>query len=303
VRLIVFPGGFNWPVWVAQEHGFLARHGVDVDVLPTPGSVHQWTSLAHGDADVAITLMDNVIAYREGQGEAPVTVPDAVAVMGFDNRAMPSLIASPAVVGYADLRGTTLAVDAVRTGNALVLIGMLERAGLARGDYRLARAGGVTQRYEAMLRGEYAAALFNSPFDGMLRERGFHVVDSAGSLLERFQAHVVAVRRPWAESHREQVVGFIRALLDALSWLYQATNRDDAYRIYMRRLRGSSLGAAQSAHAILFDPGTGFPPDGAIDVDGVREVIALRARHGEPRKALGDVDVYCDRSFLTQAAA
>lgn len=25
-RLNVFPSGSNWPVWVAQEKGFLARH-------------------------------------------------------------------------------------------------------------------------------------------------------------------------------------------------------------------------------------------------------------------------------------
>ena len=34
VNLIVFPGGFNWPVWVAQEKGLFAKHGIDVKVTP-----------------------------------------------------------------------------------------------------------------------------------------------------------------------------------------------------------------------------------------------------------------------------
>jgi ABC-type nitrate/sulfonate/bicarbonate transport system substrate-binding protein len=32
LRLNVFPSGSNWPVWVAQEKGFFARHGVAVAV-------------------------------------------------------------------------------------------------------------------------------------------------------------------------------------------------------------------------------------------------------------------------------
>jgi ABC-type nitrate/sulfonate/bicarbonate transport system substrate-binding protein len=301
VRLIVFPGGFNWPVWVAQEQEFFARHGVDVDVVPTPGSVHQWTSLAQGDAHVAITLMDNVIAYREGQGEAVVTVPDAIAIMGFDTRVMPSLVTAPTISSYDELRGRSLGVDAVKTGNALVLIGLLERAGLGRNEYGLARAGGVAQRYDAMLRGEYAAALFNSPFDGMLRERGYHVLDSAASLLKRFQAHVVAVRGAWADAHRQQVVGFVRALLDALAWLYEPAHRDQAYALYIRRMPGASASDAQSSYALLFDPVEGFPRSGEPDLDGVRAVLALRQRYGEPAKTLGGVDDYCDRSFLAEA--
>ena len=73
VRLIVFPGGFNWPVWVAQAKGLFAGNGIDVAVTPTPGSVYQLTGLVEGRFDMAITLIDNVSRfYREGQGEVPV---------------------------------------------------------------------------------------------------------------------------------------------------------------------------------------------------------------------------------------
>ena len=30
LELIVFPGGFNWPVWVAQDKGLFAANGVTV---------------------------------------------------------------------------------------------------------------------------------------------------------------------------------------------------------------------------------------------------------------------------------
>ena len=130
---MVFPGAFNWPVWVGHDLGFFAENGVSVQVAETPGSVVQWTSLAEGNSDLAITLMDNVVAYREGQGEAPVTVPDAIAVMASDATVMPALVTRPDIKSYADLKGQTLSVDAVLTGLALVLFGLLENGGLKKG--------------------------------------------------------------------------------------------------------------------------------------------------------------------------
>ena len=108
INLMVFSGAFNWPVWVAQDRDLFARNGLTVNVSETPGSVVQWTSLAEGRSDIAITLMDNVVAYREGQGEAPVTVPDAIAVMASDARLMPALMTQPDIKSYDDLRGQTL---------------------------------------------------------------------------------------------------------------------------------------------------------------------------------------------------
>jgi ABC-type nitrate/sulfonate/bicarbonate transport system substrate-binding protein len=303
VTLIVFPGGFNWPVWGAQERGMFARQGIGVEVVTTPGSVFQWTSLANGDSHIAITLMDNVVAYREGQGEAPVVVSDAITVMGLDNRAMPALVTAPGISRYADLEGKTLAVDAVKTGNALVLIGMLERGGLTPGDYRLERAGGVQQRFEAMQRGEYAGALFNSPFEGLLGALGFNILDSAASILPHFPGHVFAVRKGWAEANRDVLVGFLGAIVESLAWLYDAGNREQALAIYERNLPDSAPGAAQVAYDVLFDGATGFPRNGEPDVDGIREVLALRARYGEPKKTLSDASAYCDAQYLEEALA
>ena len=200
---MVFPGAFNWPVWVGQDRGLFAEKGVSVQVAETPGSVVQWTSLAEGHSDLAITLMDNVVAYREGQGEAPVTVPDAIAVMASDATAMPTLVTRPDIKSYADLRGQTLSVDAVLTGLALVLFGLLENGGLKKGDYKIVRTGGVIQRFEGLKRHEFAGALFNPPFSRQLEALGFHPLDTAASLMRNYQGHVVAARQSWAEKNKQ----------------------------------------------------------------------------------------------------
>src|SRR5258706_10559630 len=129
VNLIVFPGGFNWPVWVAQEKGLFAKNGIEVKVTPTPSSVFQLTGLIEGKFDIAMTAIDNLIAYREGQGEEPVLGPDLFAFMGSDNGFL-RLVFVPEIKSYSQMKGRTLSVDARTTGYAFVAFEMLERAGL-----------------------------------------------------------------------------------------------------------------------------------------------------------------------------
>src|SRR5262249_15550996 len=93
----VFPAGFNLPLWVAQDKGFFARNGLEVGLIATPNSVKQMTGLIDGEFDIAMTAIDNVIAYMEGQGEAPTrSMPDVVAVMGSSSGFL-SLIAAPEI--------------------------------------------------------------------------------------------------------------------------------------------------------------------------------------------------------------
>jgi ABC-type nitrate/sulfonate/bicarbonate transport system substrate-binding protein len=298
-RLIVFPGAFNWPVWVAEDQGFFAQRGIEVAVTNTPGSVFQVTQMIEGKADLAITLIDNVIAYREGQGEVPLTSPDLIGLLATDTRVFPALVTLPEVKTYADLRGRTLSVDAKTTGYANVVYAMLEAGGLNPDDYKIESVGGVLQRFDAILEGKHAGALFNSPFEGLLLARGFTLLDTAIRVVGGYQGMVLAARRQWAEANRPTVVAFIRAFLEAVRWLYEPANRDAAFAIYSRYQPDAAPNSAATAYGVLFDPKLGFPADGRMDLPGLQKVIELRARYGRPRKTLDrSLFEYYDPSFL-----
>lgn len=303
IKLSVFSGAFNWPIWVATERGLFARNGIAVETTEIPGSIVQWTNLAQRETDVLITLMDNVIAYREGQGEAPVTVSDAVAVMAADAAHMPALIARPGISSYQDLKGETLSVDAAVTGLAPILFALLEKGGLATDDYRLVRTGGVLKRFEGLKRHEFAASVFNAPFASQLVEAGFHQLDTAASVMRCYQGHVVATRRSFAESNERELVGFIRALAQAIDWLYDPANRDDAFAIFRMHMPGGEEKAAQTTYAALFDPQHGFVRSGIMNMDGIADVIALRSRFGTPARPLAEPGAYFDPHYLKAAHA
>jgi ABC-type nitrate/sulfonate/bicarbonate transport system substrate-binding protein len=303
VNVIVFPGGFNWPIWVAQEKGLFAKNGIEVKTTPTPSSVFQLTNLIDGKFDIAMTAIDNLIAYREGQGEAPKLGSDLIAFMGSDNGFL-RLVTVPEVKSFGDLRGKTLSVDALTTGYAFVLLEILERNGLLKDkDYATERAGGVLQRFQALMDKKHAGTLLLSPFEVQAEARGFNRLANAIDVLGRYQGLVGGARKAWAEANRESVVGYIRAFSAAVDWLYDSRNKDEAIAIFLKNLPNANAQAAETAYKVLLSPTDGFQKKARIDMEGVKTVLALRSKYGQPRKSLADPFPYYDPSFYNAAMA
>ena len=301
VNLIVFPGGFNWPIWVAQEKGLFAKNGLEVKITPTPSSVFQLTNLIDGKFDIAMTAIDNLIAYREGQGEVPKPGPDLFAFMGGDNGFL-RLVTVPEVKSFGDLRGKTLSVDALTTGYAFVLLEILERNGLQKDrDYTTAAAGGVLQRFQALMEKKHAGTLLLSPFEVQAEARGFNRLANATDVLGRYQGLVGGARRAWAEQNRDAVIGYIRAFSEAVDWLYEPRNKEEALSILLKNLPNANAQAAETAYKVLLSPTDGFQKKARIDLEGVKTVLALRSKYGQPRKSLGDPSPYYDPSFYDAA--
>jgi ABC-type nitrate/sulfonate/bicarbonate transport system substrate-binding protein len=304
LNVINFPGGANWPIWVAEAKGFFARERLAVKVTPTPNSTFQLKGLIQGDFDIAMTAMDNVIAYREGQGEAGVSGPDLVAVMGGDQGFL-RVVATPDIRSYAQLRGKTLSVDALTTGYAFVLLEMLERNGLKLDrDYKTERAGGVSQRYQALLARKHAATILVTPYDLTAQAQGFQRLGSASDVLGNYQGVVAAARQGWARANAQKVSGYIRAFSDSVEWLYDPRNKDEALRIFLANMPPDTTAqAAESTYRVLLAPQDGFQRKAQIDLAGVETVVKLRAKYGRAGVMLQRPAHYYDGSFHEAAMA
>ena len=297
----VFNSGTVWPIWVAQEKGFFAANALDVRLIPTPGSLAQMEGLIDGKFDIAMTAVDNLIAYMEGEGEAKTqTPPDIVAVMGSDNGFL-SLLTEPGIKTFAALRGTTLSVDAFTTGYAFVLRKMLKVEGLGDGDYNLVKAGGFQQRFEGVMSGAQVGTLSVPPFTFLAAAKGFNDLGTAISVLGHYQGVVAGVRRNWAASHRDELIGYIKAYIAAVTWLYDPANKPEALAIFQKHLPGASVEVAGQSYAVFLDPRTGFDRAAAIDVAGVKTVLDIRESYALPHKALGEPAHYYDLSYYEAA--
>ena len=244
LNLIIFAGGLSWPVFVAQDKGFFAKHGLAVTVAETPGSVFQIRGLMDGKFDVAMTPFDNVVAYQEGQGEVTLDpAPDLFAFMGGIASTL-RLVVSPDISSFADLRGKTLGVDAETTGYALAMYALLAANGLPPGSYSLAKTGGTSFRVRALEEGKIAGTMVSSPQEIGLEARGFRRLGDVQPMLGTYQALSGVARRSWAAQNADTLRDYIRAYVEAAEWLANPANKDEAAAIYAKHIPNATQAAA-----------------------------------------------------------
>ena len=303
VTVNVFPGGFNWAIYVAQERGLFENNGIRVKVQATPGSVAQMTGLSEGKFDIAMTAVDNIVAYVEGQGEAPIgPQQEFFAFMGSDTGFL-SLVTAPDVKAIADLKGRTLSVDALTTGYAFVLLDILLRNGLHDGDYSVDKVGGMVQRWTALRERKQDGTMLSTPYNILAKAEGFTQLAQATKVIGHYQGNVAAARRSWAAANRDKVIAFIRGYVAAIDWLYDRSNRDEAVRLLRKNLPQMSQELAERSYDELLDPEDGFFRQGRMDMEGLKTVLDLRSRYGKPAKLLGDPMKYYDPAFHAAAIA
>jgi ABC-type nitrate/sulfonate/bicarbonate transport system substrate-binding protein len=301
INVITFAGGFNLHTYVAQRQGFFAKHGVEVNLRYTPSSIYLMTGLIEGRFDIATGGFDNVVAYQEGQGEAPTkAAPDLAAILGLDN-AFLNLVAVPEVKYIADLRGKELGVDALTTGFAFVGREMLERAGIKESEVKLQRAGGTAARYAALLDRKFAATLLSTPFDLQAEAKGFMRLGNATELLGAYQGRSAFAMRPWLKDNDVAAIGFMRAMREATEWIFDPQNREVCEAILLANDRDMTPALAKKTYEMFVDKKIGLYRDLRIDSEGLKVVLALRSKYGQPKRELGDPAKYVDRELYRKA--
>jgi len=276
LKVVVFPGGFNLPTWAAERQGFFQQNGVSVELTLTPSSTFQMQGLAEGRFDIAMTAFDNVVAYQEGQGEAKIPDnPDMFAFMGSDNGFL-SVLGGKGVKGFADLKGRKLSVDAMTTGFAFVLRELLAKNGIAESDVTFERAGGVVERFQALMKGAHAATMVLTPFDLIGAAQGCVPLARASEHLGAYLGVVGAARRSWAKQNEKALAGFVRAYRDGVAFLYE--NREIAEALLVANVRAMTPELARRSLGVFLDEKTGFYKDVRLDAKGMQTVLDLRSK-------------------------
>lgn len=291
LRVMGFGGASNWPIFAALDKGFFAREGLQVALSAAPSSEAQLASLIEGRIDIAMTAMDNLLGREESE---------LFAFLGAASGGRFSLIVVPAVRSFADLRGRTLAVDALASGYTFVLMDLLNRAGLGRTDYELVSVGGSRERLAALRSGKAFGALLNAPQDAAAEAAGFVRLGGAEAI-GRYQGSVGAARRAWAATHADTLVGYIRAYVAGSDWLYEPAHRDEALAILQRSAHTSAENAARSYDELLHPTRGSLTRKAMLDLEGVATVLRLRRQYAPPAKPLGDPARYYDLSYYQRA--
>jgi ABC-type nitrate/sulfonate/bicarbonate transport system substrate-binding protein len=303
ISICAFMGAETVPIQAAQELGFFADEGLAVHCENAAGSVAQMVGLIDGDFDMAMTAIDNVIAYNAGQGAAtPKNPADLIVFLGCATDPRP-LIARPEFPDFAALKGQRIAVDAVNTGFSFMLRQLLEDYGLGMADYELVSVGNINARWEAVRNGACAAGLLGKAHAALAEEAGFVRLRGEPDPWDNYQGGVFTADRGWAAEHRGNIHGFIRAMLKALDWVLSPANATALANMLVRHLPHLDLteNAARRAAAELQSPQGILKPGLPVSRDGIRVVLALREKYATSGATLGTPESYLDLSYYDAA--
>jgi ABC-type nitrate/sulfonate/bicarbonate transport system substrate-binding protein len=298
LNIVAFAGASNWPMWIGTAKGFFAAEGVAPTLALTPNSRQMASDVYGGKFDIALTSIDNVVAYVEGQGEAQLPgEADFVAFMGVDD-GMLSLMAVPGTANIAALKGQQVAVDAMTTGFAFVLREALIKSGIKLDEVQFVAVGGGAQRLQGLNEKKFAATLLNSPLDLVAEANGAVRLADMHGLIGPYQGISGMARRPWLQANKPLAQRFIRAFRASVAWLVNPANKAEAIAILRERLQNTSPELAERIYAKLTDPVRGIRRDLSIDRAGVETVLRLRSQFAMPAKPLTDPMRYIDPTVL-----
>jgi ABC-type nitrate/sulfonate/bicarbonate transport system substrate-binding protein len=296
LKVMVFPGMTNFPIFVSQQQGLFAKHGLTVELLAAPNSDVQRNGLANGELQIIHTAADNPVAMVE------LARQDAIIVTGGDN-GFNHVVVQPEIGSLADVRGKTVVVDAPNTAFALLLYKALKNAGLNKGDYAIKSVGGTPQRLAAMKDKSNVAGIIGLPFYITATASGLKDAGSATSLVGAYQADCVTVMRGWAKANGDTLVRYIQAMIEARRWLLDPPNKTAAVALLVERLK-LSREVAERAYTVVTDPKDGMAKDARFDRDGFNNVLKLRAEiEGQWGGQAPSPDKYVDLSYYDKALA
>jgi len=282
----------------ADKEGIFAKYGVEVETENLPNSDVLRASLAAGKGDLAYLAVDNAVAMVE------LAHQDVVIVMGGEG-SQNELMVQPEIKSINDLRGKTLIVDAPNTAYALQMKKILLLNGMEAGkDYEVKPFGATPARLAAMRQHkEFAGSMLGPPSSIVAKHAGFVSVGSVQELIGPYQAAGYFTQREWAKEHRDTLILFLAACVEAQRWLMRPANKQQVLDLWVKEFHFAPEIAAESYESSMNHPG-GFVADAQFDLEGFKNVLKLRAEiegswGGHPPSP----DKYYDSTYYDAALA
>jgi ABC-type nitrate/sulfonate/bicarbonate transport system substrate-binding protein len=269
---------------VADRRGLLAASQVAVEGRLTGSSDEQFAALRDGGCDAVVTAMDNVVMWNRREGGGGFRIVGQV-----EKTTAISLMARPEIDAISSLQGRRLLVDSAQNGFVVALRMLLADHGVDFDGGEVLQAGGVKERFAALLEANGDATLLGPPFSGMAEARGMRRLADVDAAYPGFPGQGIVVRSDLPGDRRDEVVRWLAALDQARAECRRHPGEAAA------ALAASGLGPAVAA-ALVGAVGETLTPDRA----GVEMIVAHRRRLGLPG---GDdaYEVLVDLAILAEA--
>ncbi len=209
------------PFWLAQEKGFFAEEGIDVQITTIEDVAQKKSAMVKGDIDGLADTVDLLVLARNEQ------VP-SVAVMEIDvSNGADGILATENIKAIKDLKGKKVAVQKNFVSESFLYY-MLKKNNMSPSDIEVidmeASAAGA-----AFVSGNVDVAVTFEPWMSKSNERkGGHILTSSKDA-DNALVDILSINKDYLAKHPENVQKVMRGWFKALEYI--KTNPQDAYAI------------------------------------------------------------------------
>lgn len=217
----------NWPNFIANDKGFFRREGVEPETIYVGSVANTVQQLVAGSFDVASSTFDTAIRAVANGG-------NAVLVGGAVTKYPYSIMTSKDVASAAEMKGKRIILPFAKDLLTTVWNRWLTEQRMQPQDVEQVYAGATPARFAALAGGSVQAVLLTQPFDFRAAADGYRKLVDLGAYGKDYGFLTILARPQWLRDNPETARAYLKALSDAVDWLYEPANREEAIAILAR---------------------------------------------------------------------
>jgi ABC-type nitrate/sulfonate/bicarbonate transport system substrate-binding protein len=206
--------GASWPLWIALEGGYYAKHGIDAKVV---FGVHPagLAMLISGEAQMTNYGLEQVVA-------AVARDPSLVLMGSSLNKGSFGLIARPEFTSVAQLKGKRIGVARVGDVPYFYTIDLLNKHGLTAKDVQwVSVPADSAARATVLVGGQVDASLLTPPSYYRLEAMGLKLLDNISNYDDIVISTGYVFKKTWVAANRGMPIKIIMAHAEAIKRFYE----------------------------------------------------------------------------------
>lgn len=251
------------PLWLAEEQGYLAKYGLQVEQVYLRGAPTLVAGLASGDIQLGRSGGSATLAAI-GAGH------DFKIVATFSSRNTYDFIARPNIKRAEDLRGKKIALTSIGGTTWMGVLLWLEHFGLEpqRDNILLQVLGDQNVQSQAVETGIADGAALDGIWSKRLKQKSFTILGEYSDLKQRIVGQAMIAPHAFLTQRPDIVESYLKAEIEALAFALAPKNKSAVLKMLMRRLRTDAAGAEEGYQDLL----KGVDRKPFPSLDGLRNV-------------------------------
>jgi NitT/TauT family transport system substrate-binding protein len=277
--------------FIADDKKFYQAEKLSVETIVAGSAANVIQQLGGGSLQIAQAATNQTLrAIIQG---APIVI-----VSGALSAAPFRVVSAKTISKWDQLKGKTISVGGPTDQTLYFLRVMAGKNGLNDKDYDLIYAGGTPDRLAHLISGAAAATVLTNPLDFTALDQGYVDLGAVPQYLPNWAQNNVQINRTWGQSHRADVVAFLRAFVKATDFFYDPSHRDEVIDILAKYTK-SDRTSAEKTYDFYIDI-KAVPAHGALFTAGIQANLDAFVDMGE-MKTTPPVANFIDPSYLAEA--